>query len=74
VPNDADALVIIDATIDLDPLARLARRLKGSAQTIKLGADVFLADQVGRYLRRMCHYRDCHPAARSAAAGTHCCH
>jgi hypothetical protein len=36
VPKDADVLVNIDADIDLDPLARLGRRLQGTAQTINL--------------------------------------
>jgi hypothetical protein len=44
VPKDADVLVTIDATMDLASLARLGRRLKGAAQTINLGADIFLAD------------------------------
>jgi hypothetical protein len=41
VPKDADVLVTIDADMDLGPLARLGRRLKGTAQTINLGADIF---------------------------------
>jgi hypothetical protein len=49
VPKDADVLVTIDAPMDLDPLARLGRRLQGTAQTINLGADIFLADAAGRY-------------------------
>jgi predicted nucleotidyltransferase len=44
VPKDADVLVSIDPDVDLDPLARLGRRLQGTAQTINLGADIFLAD------------------------------
>jgi hypothetical protein len=42
VPKDADVLVTIDAAVDLDPLARLGRRLKGTAQTINLGAEFSL--------------------------------
>ena len=44
VPKDADVLVTIDADMDLAPLARIARRLKGTVQTVNLGADIFLAD------------------------------
>jgi uncharacterized protein DUF6932 len=44
VPKDADVLVTIDAAMDLSSLARFGRRLKGTAQTINLGADIFLAD------------------------------
>jgi hypothetical protein len=50
-PKDADVLVTIDDTMDLDELARAGRRLKGSAQTINLGADIFLADASGRQTR-----------------------
>lgn len=41
MPKDADVLVTIDAAVDLDPLARLGRRLKGTAQTINLGAEPY---------------------------------
>jgi hypothetical protein len=61
IPKDADVLVTINGTMDLGQLARAGRRLKGSAQTINLGADIFLADVTGRYLGRICHYRECHP-------------
>jgi hypothetical protein len=70
VPKDADVLVTIDAAMDLDPLARLGRRLKGAAQTINLGADIFLADGADRYLGRICRYRECH--ARMACQARHC--
>jgi hypothetical protein len=71
VPKDADVIVTIDATMDLDPLARLGRRLKGTAQTINLGADIFLADQADSYMGRICHYRECHPrvACRALSCG-----
>jgi hypothetical protein len=36
------------------------RRLKGTAQTFNLGADIFLADRSDHYLGRICHYRECH--------------
>jgi len=61
IPKDADVIVTIDAAMDLTELARAGRRLKGRAQTINLGADIFLADEGGRYLGRICHYRECHP-------------
>jgi hypothetical protein len=71
VPKDADVLVSIDADINLDPLARLGRRLQGTAQTINLAADIFLADAAGHYLGRICHYRECHPrvACRALSCG-----
>jgi hypothetical protein len=49
-PKDADVLVTIDAGMDLSPLARLGRRLKGTAQKINLGGDIFLVDADGRYM------------------------
>ena len=71
MPKDADVLVTIDPAIDLGPLARLGRRLKGTAQTINLGADIFLADAAGRYMGRICHYRECRPrvACRALSCG-----
>src|SRR5437667_1934121 len=56
--------------MDLGELARAGRRLKGSAQTINLGADIFLADTTGHYLGRICHYRECHP--RVLCHAQHC--
>ena len=70
IPKDADVLVTIDSSIELARLARAARRLKGIAQTFNLGADIFLADEVGRYIGRICHYRECHP--RAACHAQHC--
>jgi hypothetical protein len=61
VPKDADVLVTIDPAMDLGPLARLGRRLQGTAQTVNLGADIFLADVAGCYMGRICHYRECRP-------------
>ena len=58
VPKDVDLLVTVELAIDLAPLARAGRRLQGLAQTINLGADIFLADSAGRYLGRICHYRE----------------
>ena len=60
IPKDADILVTIDAAMDLAPLARIGRRLKGTAQRINLGGDIFLADASGTYVGRICHYRECH--------------
>jgi hypothetical protein len=71
VPKDADVLVTIDAAMDLGPLARLGRRLQGTAQKINLGADIFLADEAGRYLGGICHYRERFPrvACRALSCG-----
>jgi hypothetical protein len=70
IPKDVDVLVTIDAAMDLTRLARSGRRLMGQAQTINLGADIFLADTTGRYLGRICRYRECHP--RVLCHAQHC--
>jgi len=70
IPKDVDLLVTVERATDLTQLARAGRRLKGLAQTINLGADIFLADTAGQYLGRICHYRECHP--RVACRAQHC--
>jgi hypothetical protein len=72
IPKDADVLVTIDGAMELTELARAGRRLQGFAQTINLGADIFLADEAGRYVGRICHYRMCHP--RVACLAQNCGH
>ena len=47
IPKDVDLLVTVERAMDLTQLARAGRRLKGLAQTINLGADIFLADTAG---------------------------
>ncbi|MGO9486870.1 MAG: hypothetical protein ACLPX9_20255 [Rhodomicrobium sp.] len=37
---------------------------------MNFGADIFLADAQGRYVGRICHYRECHP--RVACRAQHC--
>ncbi|MCP9629824.1 hypothetical protein NML43_22270 [Rhodopseudomonas palustris] len=59
VPKDADVLVTIDAEMDLGTLARASRRMQGKSNKINLGAEAFLADHNGRYLGRICHWREC---------------
>ena len=70
IPKDIDLLVTVEQAMDLSQLAHAGRRLKGLAQTINLGADIFLADTAGHYLGRICHYRECHP--RIACRALHC--
>ncbi len=70
LPKDADVLVVVSNSVDLAPLARAGRRLKGFAQGLNLGADVFLADEAARYVGRICHWRECRP--RVACQALHC--
>ena len=67
IPKDADVLVTIDAAAALFRLASASRRLQGFAQSMNLGADIFLADDRGRYIGRVCHYRECFPRAACRA-------
>ena len=67
IPKDADLLVTIDESIQLAELAHAGRRLQGFAQTINLGADIFLANEDGSYVGRICHYRKCFPRAACLA-------
>jgi hypothetical protein len=60
-PKDVDVLVTIGDEVDMTQLARLGRRLKGTAQgKLNSGADIFLADHGNRYIGRICHFRECH--------------
>lgn len=69
-PKDADVLVTIDPATPMKELARIGRRFQGRAQGINSTADVFLVDLEGRYLGRVCHYRECHP--RAGCRARHC--
>ena len=51
-PHDADLLVSINESIDFSGLAGAGRRLKGKAQGINSGADIFLADKSDTYIGR----------------------
>lgn len=69
-PKDADVLVTITGDAALEALAHAGRRFQGGAQGINSTADVFLADTSGRYLGRLCHFRECRPRVRCRAR--HC--
>jgi hypothetical protein len=68
-PNDIDFVVTLKPGTDIGPLARVSRRLKGRAQQINRGADIFLVEE-GQYIGRICHYRQCHP--RVLCRALHC--
>lgn len=68
-PKDIDFLLSISPGLDLSKLARLSRSLKGATQGLASGADIFLSEE-GRYIGRICHYRECHP--RVACRALHC--
>ena len=47
-PKDVDVLVTIGEAVDLTKLAKLGRRLKGVAQQMNAGADIFLLGRGGK--------------------------
>ncbi len=71
-PKDVDLLVYVTDDLDLTPLAALGRRLKGRLQSHSRGADVFLADERGRYLGRTCSWKVCRPGVRASCDALHC--
>lgn len=71
-PKDVDLLVRIADDADLSALAACARRLKGRTQAFNRGADVFLADEAGRYLGRACPWKACRPGVRVSCDALHC--
>ena len=71
-PKDADVLVTVENNADLTPLAAAGRRLKGQAQGRNRSADIFLADPSGKYIGRICHWRECRPGLRAACDARHC--
>ena len=71
-PKDIDVLLVVADDTDLAPLAKCGRRLKGHAQSLDRGADVFLADERGEYIGRTCHWKDCRPGVRQSCDARHC--
>lgn len=71
-PKDIDVLVDVADHTDLAPLAACSRQLKGQMQSINRGADVFLADERGNYIGRICHWKDCRPGIRMACKALNC--
>lgn len=71
-PKDIDYLVVIDDDVDLEPLARLGRKIKGRAQQLNRGADIFLADPRGAYIGRTCSWRDCGLGIRRSCDALNC--
>jgi len=71
-PKDIDFLVVVDDDVDLEPLARLGRKIKGRAQQVNRGADIFLANTEGRYLGRTCSWRECVPGIRRSCDALNC--
>jgi hypothetical protein len=71
-PKDIDFLVVVDDDISLEPLAKIGRKVKGHAQQLNRGADIFLANARGHYIGRTCHWRQCGPGIRRSCDALHC--
>lgn len=72
IPKDVDLLVTVTDEADLTPLAKCTRQLQGRVQGLNRGTDVFLADESGRYLGRICKWRQCGPGIRASCYALHC--
>ena len=71
-PKDIDFLVEVEDDTDLQPLARLGRKLQGRAQQMGRGADIFLTNPQGHYIGRTCHWKDCRPGVRVSCDALNC--
>jgi predicted nucleotidyltransferase len=71
-PKDIDFLVVVENDLNLEPLARLGRKIKGRAQNMNRGADIFLADVNGKYIGRTCSWRECRPGKRMSCDALNC--
>jgi predicted nucleotidyltransferase len=71
-PKDIDFLVEVGDETDLEPLARLGRKLQGRAQQMGRGADIFLTNPQGHYIGRTCHWKECGPGIRMSCDALNC--
>jgi hypothetical protein len=71
-PKDIDFVVVVDDDADLEPLARLGRKIKGRAQQINRGADIFLVDTQGKYIGRTCSWKECRAGKRMSCDALNC--
>jgi hypothetical protein len=74
IPKDVDLLVEVVDDMPLAELARLARRMNGKTMATGdgCGAEVFLHDPQGRYLGRICKWKECGPGIRRSCPAQHC--
>lgn len=71
-PKDADLLVTVTDDTGLESLARIGRRLRGHAQNINRGGEVFLANPAGNYIGRICSWKVCQFGIRMRCDALHC--
>lgn len=71
-PKDADVLVTVSDDADLSPLAALARKFQGHAQSFNRSSDVFLMNPQGDYLGRICPWKQCAAGLHENCDALHC--
>ena len=71
-PKDIDFLIEVEDEADLEPLARFGRKMKGRAQQMNRGADIFLMNPQGHYIGRTCHWKECGPGIRRSCDALNC--
>ena len=71
-PKDIDFLVEVEEETDLEPLARLGRKLQGRVQQMNRGVDIFLTNPQGHYIGRTCHWKECAPGKRRKCDALNC--
>jgi hypothetical protein len=73
-PKDIDFLVTVAESCDLAALALHSRCLKGRLRGHSLTADIFLADETGQHIGRVCRWRECRSGKRRSCEAQHCGH
>jgi hypothetical protein len=71
-PKDIDFLVMVEDSADLEPVARLGRKLKGRTGSEGGGADIFLTNVLGNYIGRTCSWKECRLGARMSCDALNC--
>ena len=71
-PKDIDFLVMIEDSAELEPVARVGRKLKGRTGSEGGGADIFLTNTFGNYIGRTCSWKECRPGVRMSCDALNC--
>jgi hypothetical protein len=71
-PAGVELLVTVAGNCNLRPLAELGRQLRGHLLTHSAGSDVYLANEEGEYLGRICAWKKCRPGVRMSCHALHC--
>lgn len=74
LPSDVILVVAVSDDMEIAPLAKLRRQLEGKVLALgdSRGSEVLLTNLEGRYLGRICPWKDCRPGIRQACRADHC--